>query len=159
MQKVIVSYSSDSAVVPQKTIGIGKIKLLKIFWNYKYPYLEIQWTNNPNELDKNQVNLDETIPIDDLVTLELETDYGRSEKAMHVAAICEDGTDCPGKQAKLAEKIEFQPDPPKSNKTTVILVGLIAAIVLIIICFIVYQTCNKKKETDKKEYVTVPQGV
>lgn len=50
-----------------------------------------------DELNRNEATLSETIPENDQVTLELETEYGKSEQADYVRARCEDIENCPGK--------------------------------------------------------------
>ena len=50
-----------------------------------------------DELERNEATIGVTIPENDQVTIELETEYGKSEQADYVRASCADDDNCPGK--------------------------------------------------------------
>lgn len=111
------------------------------------------------QIDKNEISLDITIPENDQVRVMLENEFGSSLKSDPVKVICEDTERCPRKESKLEEIKNTEPVnmPKPINKTTIILIALIALIALIIIMFIVYQNCCRKSPvTSKDEYLAVP---
>ncbi len=68
-----------------------------IFNNYFYFKTVANKDSYPNEFEKNEITLNITIFENSKVSIQLETEYGKSDKANYVNAQCGISENCPGR--------------------------------------------------------------